>query len=282
MFRLTIIFVFLLLSKDGISFNAPNNLPSIIQNICFKDILENTLLPILSLSIANDRVFLLGKGTGLNNLEELKEEILSDKILIDTPMFEKDWKSIINERTKWSDLPERIAESLFYRKFADCLADTEPKHDCFLEKKLTQLKENQLFLEEISIRLPDIVIAPNPLEALQTFLLVSLWSMQKSRRLISTESNVVGTANRRKVFADGVLRQMSYLVSNDCQSILQLFKEGKTGRGNVAIILGNTGKELIADLAVAYTLISLNLCESVTFHTKKYTISEYGATTTGK
>jgi hypothetical protein len=71
---------------------------------------------------------------------------------------------------------------------------------------------------------------------------------------------------------------MSYLLNNDCKSVLSIFQEGKTARGDVSVILGNTGKELVADLAVAYTLLSLDLCETVTFHTKKYTISEYGAT----
>jgi hypothetical protein len=36
---------------------------------------------------------------------------------------------------------------------------------------------------------------------------------------------------------------------------------------------------LIGDLSLAYTLIALNLCETVTFHTKKYPTLEYGATT---
>jgi hypothetical protein len=96
--------------------------------------------------------------------------------------------------------------------------------------------------------------------------------------LISNDDGITGTAKKRKAFIDGIRAQSSYLVRNDCSDVLQVFKEGKSSRGDVSIILNNTGKELIADLALAYTLITLNLCETVTFHTKKYTTSEFGAT----
>jgi hypothetical protein len=121
-------------------------------------------------------------------------------------------------------------------------------------------------------------MANSPLEALKLFLFVSLWSMQKDRQLIAGDPYITGTAKKRQAFSDGINAQMSYLLRNDMKELLNVFEEGKTARGDVAIIVDRTGKALVADLALAYTLITLNLCETVTLHTKKYTVSEFGAT----
>ena len=76
--------------------------------------------------------------------------------------------------------------------------------------------------------------------------------MQKKRRLICDDPKIQGTAAKRRGFSDGIRNQMSYLLNNDCKNVLSIFQEGKTAQGNVSVILGSTGKELVADLAVAY------------------------------
>lgn len=267
------------------SLKSPINIPPLVHGKVSKNIVESKLVPILQQSMIESRVHLLGKGESLNMLEALREEMLAGILLQNNPI----WESIITEngiegQLSWNGLPDRLVESYFYHKLsvaleANSCAENEATFDCFLDKKLANLKKSQPFLEEIAGRLPDIIMANDPLEALETFLFVDLWAMQRERKLICSDESITGTAKKRRAFSDGIRSQMSYLANNDCKDLLQVFQEGKSGRGDVSIILGNTGKELVADLALAYTLIALNLCETVTFHTKKYTTNQYGATT---
>lgn len=274
----------LLLITTVRSLKPPSNLPSLSIKKEMIDRVESHLIPLLQKSMVESRVHLLGKGESLNLLECLKEEMLSGVLTAE----DYSWISTIDaafvtEGVKWQDLPRRIADSLFYYKLslaleANTVIGNTATFDCFLDKKLANLRRSQPFLEEIAGRIPDIVMADNPLEALETFLYVSLWSMQKDRKLICEDPNITGTAKKRRAFTDSIRNQISHLVKNDCENVLKVFQEGKTSRGDVSIILGNTGKELVADLALAYTLITLNLCETVTFHTQKYTVNEFGAT----
>ena len=274
----------LLLITTVTSLKPPSNLPSLSIKKEMVDRVESHLIPILQKSMVESRVHLLGKGESLNLLESLKQEMLSGVLTAE----DCSWISTLDTSfstvgVKWQDLPRRTAESLFYNKLshaleANTVVGNTATFDCFLDKKLANLRRSQPFLEEIAGRIPDIVMANDPLEALETFLYVSLWGMQKDRKLICEDPNITGTAKKRKAFTESIRNQMSHLVKNDCENVLKVFQEGKTSRGDVSIILGNTGKELVADLALAYTLITLNLCETVTLHTKKYTINEFGAT----
>ena len=275
--------VFFLLGS-ALSLKAPQNLPLGLTNKDGKNRIESHLIPLLQNSMAESRVHLIGKGESLNLLDSLKEEMMTGTL---TPS-DCTWMLTVDplhakETLFWRDLPDKVAESLFYYKFslaleANSVIGNTATFDCFLDKKLANLRRSQPFLEEVAGRLSDVVMANDPLEALETFLFVSLWGMQKDRKLISDDPNVTGTMKKRMAFNDGIRNQMSYLVGNDCKKLLEVFQEGKTARGDISIILSNTGKELVADLALAYTLLALNLCETVTFHTKKYTVSEFGAT----
>lgn len=274
----------LLLIRVVMSLKPPLNLPSPMIHKVAKDKIESYLVPLLQKSMVESRVHLLGKGESLNLLESLKEEMLTGVLSQD----DCTWMSTIDtpfakESMKWQDLSDPVAQSFFYYKLsialeANAVTGNTATFDCFLDKKLANLRRSQPFLEEVAGRLPDIIMANDPLEALETFLYVSLWGMQKDRKLICDDPDITGTAKKRKAFSESIRNQMIYLVKNDCNKVLQVFQEGKTSRGDVSIILGNTGKELVADLALAYTLLTLNLCETVTFHTKQYTINEFGAT----
>jgi Damage-control phosphatase ARMT1-like domain len=276
--------LFILAIEIVVSLKPPVNLPLALSNDGGTLFVKNRLVPILQASMTESRVHLLGKGEALNMLESLKEEMLSGVLSSSSPV----WQQIItaasvDRNMGWDSLTNEAAEKYFYYRIAVAVqANSVPgggaTFDCFLDKKLSNLKNSQPFLEEISGRLPDIVMATDPLESLEMFLFVSLWSMQKDRKLICNDDSITGTAKKRRAFADGVRTQMSYLASNDIAAVLKLFDEGKSGRGDVSIIVGNTGKELAADLALAYTLLTSNLCETVTFHTKRYTANEFGAT----
>ena len=276
--------LFFLLLEIIVSLKPPVNLPLALPNERGKFLLKNRLVPILQASMTESRVHLLGKGEALNMLASLEEEMLSGIL----PSCSSVWEQIITASSVdrsmgWDSLPEKIAEKYFYyRIFAALEANSVPGggaiFDCFLDKKLSNLKSSQPFLEEISSRLPDIVMATDPMESLEMFLFVSLWGMQKDRKLICNDDSITGTAKKRRAFSDGIRSQMTCLASNDMAAVLKLFDEGKSGRGDVSIIVGNTGKELAADLALAYALLTSNLCETVTFHTKRYTANEYGAT----
>mmetsp|Transcript_28913 Transcript_28913/g.27688 ORF Transcript_28913/g.27688 Transcript_28913/m.27688 type:complete len:432 (+) Transcript_28913:217-1512(+) len=247
-------------------------------------IIESKLLPILNSAMTENRSNLLGKGNGYSMLENLREELTAGLILTDDSDFQDVWQPIIAQSpsVRWDELPDNLAESLFYWKFYKAMlenkVDDNPVFDLFTDKKVADLKLCQTFMEEIAVRLPDIVMADNPLEALEMFLSVSLWSMKKDLRLIGDVRATTGK-ERRKAFQEGLGQLSSYFLINDISHIKNIFKEGKSARGNVDVILGKTGRELIGDLSLAYTLIALNLCETVTFHTKKYPTLEYGATT---
>ena len=276
--------VIMLIVERTMSLKSPNNIPPGLPNKINTNTVKSELIPMLQQSMVESRVHLLGNGDALNMLESLKEEMLGDVLSIEDPI----WKSVIMtegivEPTSWSSLPEKVAERYFSYKLsaaleANSISGNQAVFDCFLDRKLMNLKKSQPFLEEISGRLPDIIMSNDPLEALETFLFVSLWGMQKGRKLICSDDSITGTAKKRRAFADGIRSQMSYLVKNEMAYVLRIFAEGKSARGDVSIILGNTGQELVADLALAYTLITLDLCETVTFHTKKYTTNQFGAT----
>lgn len=268
----------------AVSLKPPVNLPVALSNDGGTLFVKHRLVPILQASMTESRVHLLGKGEALNMLELLKEEMLSGVLSLSSPLWEQIITAASVDRSMgWDTLRKEVAEKYFYYRIAIALESNSvpgggASFDCFLDKKLSNLKNSQPFLEEISGRLPDVVMATDPLESLEMFLFVSLWSMQKDRKLICNDDSVTGTAKKRRAFADGIRSQMSYLASNDIAAVLKIFDEGKSGRGDVSIILGNTGKELAADLALAYTLLTSNLCETVTFHTKRYTANEFGAT----
>lgn len=280
-FIMRIVLCFFLFKRVA-SLICPTNLPQDTLSKRNPNIVSNKLIPILESSIVESRVHLRGKGESLNLLESLKEEMLGDILKTISPA----WETIIandcvSDSPKWTDLSDEVAESLFYQKISVALeanevAGNEATFDCFLDNKLSSLRKSQIFLEEISNRLPDIIMEKDPLEALEKFLLVSVWGMQSARKLICNDESITGTANKRRAFNDGLRSQMEYLAQNDLAEVMKIFKDG--GDGDISIVLNNTGKELVADLALAYTLLVLNLCKTVTFHTKAYTVNRYGAT----
>ena len=272
----------LFLFKRVASLVCPTNLPLDTLSKRNPNIVVNKLIPILESSIVESRVHLRGKGESLNLLELLKEEMLADNLKSVSPT----WETIISndcigDSSKWTSLSDEVAESLFYHKIsialeANAITGNEATFDCFLDNKLSSLRKSQIFLEEISNRLPDVIMEKDPVEALKKFLLVSVWAMQGARKLICNDESITGTANKRRAFNDGLQSQMEYLALNDLPEVMKIFRDG--GDGDVSIVLNNTGKELVADLALAYTLLVLNLCKTVTFHTKAYTVNRYGAT----
>ena len=232
-------------------------------------------------------------------VEMTKEELLNNKIVPPEPLILSDnnedtdvgslWSTLIGSYTQWSDLPDEIARGyLDYKLFRtlDGWQETNTPYDFFIETKFQNVKRCQAFVEEVAMRLPDALVEDNPYDALSSFMNVCLWSLSKELPLISV-SNMEsdssrdvkknGVSAKRRAFFEGIVMQQRMLLQDDSNEVMEaLSSSGKSG--DVAIILNNTGKELMGDLALAYTLLALKLCDTVTLYAKRYTTSEYGAT----
>jgi hypothetical protein len=193
----TTFFILSLLINPVLCLKTPLSLPVLLTRKG-GPIIESKLLPILDLAMTENRSNLLGKGKGYNMLENLREELAAGLILTDDSDFQDVWQPIIAQSpsVRWDELPDNLAESLFYWKFYKAMlenkVDENPVFDLFTDKKVADLKLHQTFMEEIAVRLPDIVMADNPLDALEMFFCVSLWSMKKDLRLIGDARATTG------------------------------------------------------------------------------------------
>ena len=232
-------------------------------------------------------------------VEMIKEELINNQLVPPEPMIESVenhddtdvgsiWSTLMNSYTQWNDVPDEIARGyLDYKLFRtlDGWEDTNTPYDFFIETKFQNVKRCQAFVEEIAMRLPDALVEDNPYDALNSFMNVCLWSLSKELPLISmsnmeNDSHDVkknGVNAKRRAFFDGITMQQRMLVQDDSTEVMEALTLGGKS-GDVAIVLSNTGKELMGDLALAYTLLALKLCDTVTFYAKRYTTSDYGAT----
>jgi len=219
------------------------------------------------------------------------------------PLFE----AALGGATAWSALPVDLARSYLDYKLYRALdgmrgsdstsgSSSATPYDFALKAKFEDLKRCQAFAEEVATRLPDIVMEDNPYDALATFVGVCLWGQSTELPVISAAASVAmsagsgrdsggeakknGVAAKRRQFSDGLRAQQRLLLCDDTAAALDALKASVDARpdADVAVVLGNTGKELMGDLALAYVLLSLKLCATVTLHAKRYTTATYGAT----
>lgn len=250
------------------------------------------LIQLLDRVIADNKmeiVSMSGNNAVLRQLETLKGELVNNHLNLTADTEENGvWSALIGSTKQWTDLPIEVAQRyLDYRLFRTLdgmLSNGQTPYDFFIRTKFDNLKSCQAFTEEVSSRLPDALVEDNPYDAVNSFMNVCLWGLSKDLALISDaaetnsrEPKKNSVAMKRRAFFDGIHSQRRMLIRDDSMEVMAALQANGCG-GNLAIVLGNTGKELIGDLSFAYTLLALKLCESVTLHAKRYTTSEYGAT----
>jgi hypothetical protein len=235
-----------------------------------------------------------GNNAVIKRLEALKGELVNNHLNVTAGNEGDDgvWSKIIGSTQQWTDLPIEVAQRyLDYKMFRSLDGMQTPvingnptPYDFFIRTKFENLKNSQAFIEEVFSRLPDALVEDNPYDAVNSFMNVCLWGLCKDLHLISDAAEASSrdqkknsVAMKRRSFFDGIHSQRRMLVRDDSTEVMAALQASGCG-GDVAIVLGNTGKELVGDLSFAYALLALKVCDTVTLHTKQYTTSEFGAT----
>jgi hypothetical protein len=243
----------------------------------------------------------------LKTLADVRSDIKSAANLRTTKDDGEDsleWQRIIDEvrAESWLTTTEVTAEAVFYKAIADTFAYSRTAYDPFVGTKFADLQASQAFIEEVSSALPDMVnenmFAPS--DALQKLVHLSMLAGKRDIDLFSENNGnngARGASRRRKAFVDCVAAaSQQYLIHDDVGSVVEYLcadlksradlSEGdgvkstspSIGAGDIAIVVCNTGKELVADLALAQILLTLNFCETVTIHARSYPVGLVGAT----
>ena len=298
-FSFSIVLEFLV--RRSIGLKVLGLLPDRVVSTFAKPVVSENYRKMIDRVLNENKAELMQIGSqSMKDLVTIRDQIINDQIDLSDP----DMKKIFSEYTdldqaSMTTLPIDVLNCIIYRKLSSCTSylqigtNTKLSYDLFIKTKLSNLKKCQLFIEEISSQLPEAIMADSTVEAIEPFLYLCLWSMRQDIETISnpilsddnnrnrnkSKSPGNNVMKRYRAFVDGINSLRPYLVIDDLDKLMSILESKNLDNkgGNISIVISETGKGLIANLALAYILLVRNICETVTFHAKKYTVGEYGA-----
>ncbi|XP_054990889.1 damage-control phosphatase ARMT1 [Sorex araneus] len=221
-------------------------------------------------------------------LSKLRNELQTDKPII--PLVEKFvdtdiWNQYLehhgrlllasDEKPRWFYSPWLLVECYMYRRIHEAIIQSPPidNFDVFRESKEQSFFESQESVSSLCTYLQQTLGAPDALqgERLKSeffkFLQISLWGNKCDLSFSGGESssqrtNVISSVDDLKPF----------ILVNDMERLWSLLSESKPAEGGaavrVAIVLDNSGFELVTDLVLADFMLTSKLATEIYFYGK--------------
>lgn len=204
-----------------------------------------------------------------------------------------EWNQILHsipfQRRNWLDSPWIVAEFYFYRRLIDIFPYEENLYDLFRQQKMNGLISAFGHFEDISkawIQNDFTIVDTNI--CLEFGILTSLWGNKKDLSIwpAQLEQNS-GSPNAASVNApllsavveNIMINTSTQILDNHLDHVIQYLTQPHTKSRSIGIILDNAGFELLSDMFMGYTLITLKIVDRVVFYTKKHPTFVSDATT---
>lgn len=195
----------------------------------------------------------------------------------------------ISDIDTWENLLSiNYSDYLFYRYISiDTINYKQNNIDPFLNMKFNDLNNNQRFIEEICLRINDIMEMPTE-DAIKIALHLSLLGSKKDSDFILSDSiqsslsspSKGNIAKKRTSFFSSLSSKVTYILDDQSNSLAEYLVSLSDSNRNIVIVPGQTGRELFTDLLLAYILLQFKVCDSVTFECKSYPVHTNGVTVT--
>lgn len=273
----------MLLSSLSISLSS-----LVLDSLKYNTKIKSQYINIIDNILKDNLVEFNKKGVNINGINTLRSSLEDDSLSLLLNKNNIDDYSFIKDISKWGDLISiSYCEHLFYRYISiDCINYKESGIDPFVISKFDDLSNSQTFIEDICLRINDIIDLPIE-DALKTVLHISLWGSKKDCKGFSTDSigsssssSAKGTiAKKRNSFFSGLSSKNNNILDDRSNSIIDLLTSSSDSK-DIGIVTGQTGKELFSDLVLAHVLLSFKVCETVTFYCKGYPSMLHGVTPT--
>ena len=207
----------------------------------------------------------------------------------DIEVWERILGEVSSDERNWLDAPWVIAEFYFYRRIMEAFRFFETGYDPFTKQKFSGLIEALPHIEEVSSRLPSLFSQDKNLAAEVAILTslwgnkmdLSLWPAAKDDTSKSTDIENRNAKSMRDSFGSNLAAANSFILDNDIHEVISKLNEKLTHgeKCDIDIIVDNAGYELVSDLILGHSLLTLGFAKSVTFHTKGHPTFVSDATT---
>ncbi|VDN31152.1 unnamed protein product, partial [Dibothriocephalus latus] len=212
----------------------------------------------------------------IHHLSKLRYELVTDKpfaTLFDEPTSDVDqWNSEIAHleegRNSAFSASWLFAECYMYRRIMNIVSQSLPSFDPFAERKLEGFQNSRTLIASMITCLDETLEqteAEEQADRLKSYLACSLWSNEFDLSLSAGNTgveNAHGGANQLR--QEVQLRLQKNMAVDQLDDIVRSWLSRKPA--TVALVMDNTGPEMIADLILAEYLLSSHLAERVVFY----------------
>lgn len=194
----------------------------------------------------------------------------------DLAVWDEILKAIPEEKRNWLQAPWVVSEFYLYRRIAECFKYFETGYDAFKVPKCKGLVEALPSIEEIASRLPVLLADASNVErrrdACEVALLTSLWGNKMDLSLWPAASQGQSIS-----FGAALQQNRPFILDDHSDKVVAALTDAKVGR--VDVVVDNAGYELVSDLILGHSLLSVGVCNKVVFHTKGHPTFVSDATT---
>jgi len=282
--------ILLYISSKSISFT----LPPIHETLKYNNKYKKKYIDIIDNICQENSIIFNRMGINIDKFNTLKLSLEQSSLSLlfnNNNNNNKEYNFISESIDKWENLLSiNYCDYLFYRYISiDTINYKQNSIDPFLNMKFNDLNKNQRFIEDICLRINDIMEMPIE-DAIKTAIHLSLIGSKKNNDLllsdsIQSSSSKGNIAKKRDSFFSSLSSKVTYILDDKSNSIVEnlislssLSKDNNNK--NIIIIPGKTGTELFTDLFLAYILLSFKVCDSITFQCKSFPMHINGVTVT--
>ena len=210
---------------------------------------------------------------------------LAEKVCPDTLTWDEILRRVPEEERNWLDAPWIISEFYLYRRVSEAFKFFETGYDCFKKQKANGLVEALTSIEEIARRLPVLLKAPDKKETIKIAILTSLWGNKMDLSLWPAAS-----AGQQISFGAALDANAPFILDDHSDKVVAHLAAAASGIGGggggggggerrADIVVDNAGYELVSDMILGHSLLSVGAVDKVVFHTKAHPTFVSDATT---
>jgi hypothetical protein len=194
------------------------------------------------------------------------------------------WNDIVfnipEDKRNWLNAPWLITEFYLYRRLAEAFRFFETGYDHFSSQKVKGLLEALPSISDIASRLPTLLKNCEGVEdkkvAIEVAVLTSLWGNKMDLSLwpassakTDNDSGIEDSVNRIN-FGEALNANKPYILDDHLADVVNTLSTclPNDEQSVVDIVVDNAGYELVSDMLLGHSLLSIGVCNKVRFHTK--------------
>ena len=193
----------------------------------------------------------------------------------DVELWDSILRNIPEEKRNWLSAPWMIAEFYLYRRITEAFKFFETGYDMFTKQKVQGLIEALPNIEEIAVRLPDLLASNDKAAIIELAVLTSLWGNKMDLSLWpAAKAQTKADANMEGIgrINEALSSNKAFILDDHTQKVVarlvKLLSVPVGSKGAIDIVVDNAGYELVCDMVLGYCLLKAGVCDKVRFHTK--------------